>query len=331
MKKNVFSGIQPTGGLTIGHIGLFNLWSSLQKKYNCYYCIVDLHSLTNLKINSFLLKKNILDIVAMLLAFNINPLKSVIFLQSSILEHTYLYWILNCFSSVGDLKRMTQFKEKKNKLFSNSGLFTYPILMASDILLYKTSYVPVGIDQIQHIEFTRKIAKKFNKYYNCNLFKIPKYILCNNFSKIMSLINVEKKMSKSDININNYISLLDSDDLIRLKIKNSVTDSDNPSKIYYDMYNKPGISNLLNILSLIKNESIELLQKKFLNFNYLDFKNIVADELIKFISLLKEKFFYFRNENKYLKDLLISGSLKSNRKVSLTIQEINELLGISKI
>ncbi len=328
MKKILFSGIQPNNLPTIGHIGILEQWLYFQNKYNCFYCIVDLHSLTS-KRKSFSLKKNILDLISIILAYGINPNKSILFLQSSVVEHVKLYWILNCFTYFGELKRMTHFRnkymEQKN---SNIGLFSYPVLMASDILLYKSNYVAVGLDQIQHIEFTRNIANRFNNLHSYKIFNIPKYILPIFGSKIMSLLEPNKKMSKSDINMNNVIFLLDDLNLIKHKIINSITDSDNPSIIKYDILNKPGISNLLNILSLVKKVSVVKLEKKFINYSYQEFKKIVSNELCLFLSKLQKKYFFFRKKERFLYSVLLKGSLKAHEFSKISFNEISKLIGL---
>ncbi len=330
LKKIVFSGIQPTGNLTIGHyIAVLSQFKELQKKYNCFYCIADLHSITN--INSFnLLNNNIFNLLAVFLACDITPENCVIFLQSSIVQHTQLYWILNCFSYIGELNRMTQFKNKINNYKKkNIGLFTYPILMAADILLYKTNFVPVGFDQVQHIELVRNIAIRINKFYSNEIFVIPNYILKKNSSKIMSLINPIKKMSKSDVNTNNVIFLLDSPHIIKKKINKSLTDSDYPPKIIYDIKNKPGISNLLNIISSLKNISISILENKFYSYNYNEFKKVVYNEIIKFIYFFQEKYFYFRKKEKLLKNILIEGKKIVSKIAKKNIKIISKYIGIN--
>ncbi len=326
MKKNVFSAIQPSGGITIGHyICVLKKWFYFQKKYNCFYCIADLHSYTN----NFKKKKNkILDILSILLSLDINYRKNVIFLQSHIYEHTQLYWLLNCFSYIGELKRMTQFKDKlndKNNKLINCGLFTYPILMASDILLYDSNYVIIGKDQIQHLEFTRNIARRINKFLNKKFFYIPKYIL-SSCSKIMSLLNPKKKMSKSDHNKCNVIYLLDSPDLINFKINNSLTDNDFPPKIVFDMVNKPGISNLLNILSGISNISILDLENEFIGYSYKKFKNVVINKIVNFLNLLQEKIFFFRKKKKFLKKILSIGKIKAKKQAQKKMFLIKKIL-----
>ncbi len=325
MKKKVFSAIQPNGGITIGHyIGVLKKWFLIQKKYNCFYCIADLHSYTD---NFKEKKKYIWDILSILLALNIDYKRNVIFLQSHIYEHTQLYWLLSCCSYIGELKRMTQFKEKskiKNDKFINCGLFTYPILMAADILLYNSNYVVIGQDQIQHLEFTCNIVKRINKLLNNQIFYSPEYIL-SSCSKVMSLLNPYKKMSKSDNNKYNVIYLLDDPNLISFKINHAFTDNDIPPKIIFDIINKPGISNLLNILSNISNISILELEKKFISYSYKDFKKIVINKLVNFLNLLQEKFFFFRKKKNFLKKILLEGKIKAKKEARKNMFFIKKL------
>ncbi|QJC34224.1 tryptophan--tRNA ligase [Enterobacteriaceae endosymbiont of Donacia cinerea] len=327
-KKIVFSGIQPTGLLTLGnYIGALKQWKKLQKKYFCIYCIADLHSLT-IHQKKNILNKNILDVLAMCLACGINPEKSIIFIQSHVPQHSQLNWILNCFTNFGEIKRMTQFKEKifLNKNI-NVGLFNYPILMAADILLYQTNKVPVGKDQIQHIELARDIAYRFNKIYG-NIFTIPEKILNYNGSCIMSLINPNKKMSKSDTNNNNIISLFDNDSIIKQKIKNAVTDSNYPPIIKYDFKNKPGISNLLVILSNITEFSIEKLEKDFQNKNYNSFKESIVINLCLFLNKLRKKYFFYRKNEKYLKSIITNGAEKAKKYANITLKKVYNVIGL---
>ncbi len=325
----LFSAIQPTGKLTIGHyLGILKMWNTLQFKYNCFYCIADLHSLTVLNKHSFV-KYKVLDLVAYFLASNINPFKNIIFLQSDIIEHMNLYWILSNYTYLGELKRMNQFKDKSKKAFNkNLSLLSYPVLMASDILLYNSNYVCIGYDQIQHIELVRKISKRFNSIYKYKFFNLPNYIISKNFSKIMSLIDIKKKMSKSDINKDNVIFLLDSPDKIEYKIKKSITDSDIYSKIAFDLKNKPGISNLLIILSGIKNISINYLESYFINYNYSSFKKVVYNELINFIISFQEKFFYYRKNKLFLKKILNIGKLNAKKIAKIKMLNLYNLLNI---
>ncbi len=315
MSKIVFSGIQPTGILTIGHyLGIFRQWLRLQNKFNCYYCIVDLHAMT-LYYHKQLLHNYIYSILSMLLAIGINPQRCVIFLQSHVPAHTQLYWVLNCFSCIGELKRMTQFKslfQQKNWSYCNMGLFSYPVLMAADILLYNTSYVPIGKDQIQHLEFTRNLVDKYHNFYKGQIFLKPKYLLSKYFNKIMALLDPNKKMSKSDKNINNSLLLLDNPERVIYKIQHAVTDSDIDHKIVFDNINKPGISNLLTILSGISNISISKWENFFLYATYSKFKEYLSFQLNKFLFSIQQKYFYYYNQKKYLLDLLLSGAEQAN-------------------
>ncbi len=331
VKKNIFSAIQPTGKLTIGHyIGVLKNWLYYQNKYNCFFCIADMHALTSVK-NKIIIKNNIYDLLSIILAIGINPMNCIIFLQSNVIEHIKLYWLLNCYTYIGELKRMTQFKNKviiKNNNI-NCGLFNYPILMSSDILLYNTSYVPIGYDQIQHLELTRLIAKRINKIYSKNIFTIPKYILSKNGSKIMSLCDPYIKMSKSDVNKNNIIFLLDNYIKVKNKINHALTDSQYPPKILYDKVKKPGISNLLNIFSNIKNISISKLEKKFINFSYNKFKKELIFELISFLNKIKKKYNFFRKRKSFLRKILLNGKLKAKKIAKKNILYIYKSIGIN--
>ncbi len=330
-KKNIFSAIQPTGKLTIGHyIGVLKNWFYNQNKYNCFFCIADLHSLISIK-DKTKIKNYIYDLLSIILAIGINPMNCNIFLQSNIIEHMKLYWILNCYTYIGELNRMTQFKSKfknkKNKI--NCALLNYPILMSADILLYNSNYVPIGYDQIQHLELTKIIANRINKFYFKNIFVIPEYILSKDCSKIMSLCNPYIKMSKSDINKNNVIYLLDNIDNIKKKISNSITDSQNPPKILYDKINKPGISNLLDIFSGIENISILKLENKFKNFSYKEFKDILILKLNNFLKNLQNKYFFFRKKKNFLKKILLNGKLKVKKIAKRNISIIYKNMDIS--
>lgn len=325
----VFTGIQPSGKLTIGnYFGTMQHWSNFQNKYKCFFCIADLHMLTSLtKINKFKLFPNsILDTLALFLSCGVDPKKSVIFLQSSVSFHTQLYWILSCFSYFGELKRMVQFKQrmldKKNKI--NSGLFSYPILMASDILLYNTSIVPIGKDQIQHLELVRKIAARFNKIYG-KIFVIPNGFFSKVGSKIMSLQNPTIKMSKSDNNKNNVIYLLDSLDSINFKIKHSLTDSEKPSKIFYDPIKKPGISNLITIFSLVTKKSIPQIENEFIDKNYNYFKSFLIEVLSEKLKKIHIKYNYYRKDESFLKYILKKGKEKSILEGSFVLNKVMNL------
>ncbi|QCI16183.1 tryptophan--tRNA ligase [Buchnera aphidicola] len=331
-KPVLFSAVQPSGNLTIGnYIGTMRHWSILQNNYDCFYCIADLHSLTVQKKNIDL-KKSILDTLSFYLACGVDPKKSIIFIQSHVYQHTQLNWVLNCFSQFSELLRMTQFKAKrniKNNYIKKTsvGLFNYPILMASDILLYQTNFVPVGRDQKQHIELTRDIANYFNSIYG-NIFELPEPLINQYGSKIMSLLEPNKKMSKSDNNQNNVIFLLDDMNSIILKIKNAVTDSQIPAKIYYNKEQKPGISNLLEILSTVTNKEISVLSKELDGMLYSEFKNIVSDCLCKFLFKLQQSYYCYRNDESYLNKIILEGATQAQLKSQKVLSEVYYKLGL---
>ncbi|NIG99320.1 MAG: tryptophan--tRNA ligase [Buchnera aphidicola (Periphyllus acericola)] len=330
-KIKVFSAIQPSGSLTIGnYISVLRHWKKMQKKYQCIFCIADLHSLTSLhKEDNFLRKKSILDTLAIYLACGVNPKKSIIFVQSSVHEHSSLNWILNCHTYYNELIRMTQFK---NKIFHvtekiNTGLFNYPTLMAADILLYQTDKVHVGRDQKQHIELTRNIATRFNSRYG-KIFKIPELLIYNLGSKIMSLMDPRKKMSKSDLNKKNVIFLLENSKEILKKIKCSITDSDVPPKISFDSIYKPGISNLLEILSALVGKSIHELEQHFIKKSYSDLKKEVYHSVDMHISKIQKKFFIYRKDKDFLKKIFLQGTNKASKIAKKNLKKVYKSLGL---
>ncbi|QCI25718.1 tryptophan--tRNA ligase [Buchnera aphidicola (Sitobion avenae)] len=331
-KPILFSAVQPSGQLTLGnYIGTMRHWSAMQNNYECLFCIADLHALT-IQENKNNLKESILDTLSFYLACGVDPNKSIIFIQSHVYQHSQLNWILNCFSQFSELFRMTQFKIKRNiKKNSikntNAALFNYPILMAADILLYQTNVVPVGRDQKQHVELTRNIANRFNSLYG-NVFTLPEPLITQYGSKIMSLLEPNKKMSKSDVNKNNVIFLLDDISTVALKIKNAFTDSEKPSKIYYDKVKKPGISNLLEILSAITDKNIDVLLKELEGIMYSEFKKIIVDCLSKFLSKLQKSYQNYRHDESYLKKIAYEGALQSQIKSKKTLQNIHDKLGL---
>ncbi|WP_187308317.1 tryptophan--tRNA ligase [Buchnera aphidicola] len=325
-KPIVFSAIQPSGNLTIGnYIGTMRHWSKMQSNYECLYCVADLHALTTIQNYSFL-KTRTLDALSFYLACGVDPEKSIVFIQSHVHQHSQLSWILNCFARFSELLRMTQFKVKgtqgeKYIPKTNLGLFNYPILMASDILLYQTNVVPVGYDQKQHIELTRTIADRFNSIYG-DVFALPTPIINQYGSKIMALLEPKKKMSKSDINKNNVIFLLDDISSVVSKINKSVTDSDRPSAIYYDIKNKPGISNLLEIFSAISNKDVHVLSKELQGVMYTEFKKIVSDAVSKFLHKLQRRYTDYRCDETLLKKIAYEGSMKAQLKAETTLKKI---------
>ncbi len=322
----VFSGIQPTGQLHIGnYLGAIQQWLKLQEKEECIFCIVDLHAITipyNFKgFQDIVLKKAI-----EYLACGIDPEKSIIFVQSDVREHTELAWLLGTICPIGDLNRMTQFKDKSKRFKNNvnAGLFNYPVLMAADILLYQTDLVPVGKDQGQHVELTRSIARKFNKKFGKS-FKIPKLLLPEMGAKIMSLQEPKKKMSKSIPS--SCLFLLDEPKVIQEKIMKATTDSG--KRIIYNPKRKPGISNLLTIYSLFSGKPIKELEKKFKDKNYSEFKKSLAKVLIKSLEPIRRKRKELLNREVYVKEILKKGAKRAQVLASSTIKQVKNNMGLS--
>ncbi len=322
----VFSGIQPTGEIHIGnYLGAVKQWLELQNKNECIFCIVDLHSLTtDYPVGE--LQKRIREKVIAYLAAGIDPKKSIIFVQSQVPEHTELNWLLGAVTPLGELQRMTQFKEKslKQKENVNVGLLNYPVLMAADILLYNTDIVPVGKDQEQHIELTREIVRRFNKRFG-QTFKLPKSLLPKEGAKIMSLTEPERKMSKSDLP-QSYISLFDEPKEIEKKIKTSQTDSG--KEVQYDPEKKSGVSNLLTIYSSFSDISVKEAEKEFRDKNYKFFKE-------KLTQLLIEKLEPFRRKKKELdlRQELLERTLEEGRKraeviAQKTMKQVRQNMGL---
>ncbi|CAL4324426.1 Tryptophan--tRNA ligase [Buchnera aphidicola (Symydobius americanus)] len=328
-KPIIFSAVQPSGNLTLGnYIGSLSHWSIIQNNATCIYSIADLHALTSFQEHR-LLRKITFDTLAFYLASGVDPKKSIIFIQSSVSEHCQLNWILNCYTYFGELIRMTQFKHKSkiNSKNVNVGLLNYPILMSSDILLYQTDYIIVGHDQKQHLELAKKIANRFNVLHG-KTFKLPSnYKLNDCHVKIMALLNPTKKMSKSDVNINNVIFLLDDKQSILRKISRSITDSEN--KIFYEPNRKAGISNLLNILASLTGKKISVLEKEFYNVSYNTFKKFVSDTIYYSLNILQEKFLYFRNNELYLQDILDNGSHQASLRAKITLEKVYYKMGLS--
>ena len=323
--KTVFSGIQPSGLVHLGNLlGAINNWVKLSNENSKnYFCIVDLHSLTGLP-NKNDLKKSINDTLKVLVASGINTKTSVIYTQSKLQEHAYLSWILSNFCQVGELQRMTQFKEKASSFGTHSGLLTYPILMASDILIHKANEVPVGDDQTQHLELTRNIAERFNANYG-EIFPIPEKTSGKSGARLMSLRHPENKMSKSSDDINGTIYFNDKKDNILKKFKSSVTDSENI--VRYDPKNKPGISNLIEIYSAVNDKEISDTEKEFENSQYGEFKIAVAETVIDYLDPIKKNFDDLTSEN--LEDIVVSNLKLAKDSAQKTIIEVEEALGIS--
>ena len=326
-KKVILSGIQATGNLTLGnYIGALKNFAKLQDEYDCYYMIANLHALT-VRRDPEELRTNTLKIIATYIAAGIDPDKSCIFIQSQVPEHSELTWVLNCYTYMGELNRMTQFKDKSAKHADNinSGLFTYPVLMASDILLYQPDLVPTGDDQKQHVEITRNIAERFNNLYG-KTFEVPNPYIPKIGARIMGLQDPTSKMSKSTTNPNDSIFLIDTPEEITKKIKKAVTDSE--GIVRYDVENKPGISNLMEIYGIIEEKSIEDIEKEFEGKNYGIFKQEVANSIIRCLEPFHKKYNELMENPEYLEQICEKGAKKARTIAGETLKEVYEKIGI---
>ena len=331
-KPIVFSGAQPSGELTIGnYMGALRQWVKMQDDYECIYCIVDLHAIT-VRQDAEKLRKATLDTLALYLAVGIDPKKSTIFVQSHVPEHTQLSWALNCYTYFGELGRMTQFKDKSvryetsNSESITAGLFDYPVLMAADILLYQTNQVPVGEDQKQHLELSRDIASRFNAIYG-DVFTVPEPFIPKSGARVMSLQEPTKKMSKSDDNRKNVIGLLEDPKAVTKKIKSAMTDSEEPPVIRYDIKNKPGVSNLLDILSGVTGKAIPELEAEFEGQMYGHLKGAVAEAVSGMLTEVQERFNRFRSDEAYLQQVMKEGAEKARARASVTLKKAYEAIG----
>ncbi|MDQ0230600.1 tryptophan--tRNA ligase [Metabacillus malikii] len=325
--KTIFSGIQPSGSVTLGnYIGALKQFVELQDEYNCYFCIVDQHAIT-VPQDRLALRKNIRSLAALYIAVGIDPKKATLFIQSEVPAHAQAGWMMQCLAYIGELERMTQFKDKsKGKDAVSAGLLTYPPLMAADILLYQSDLVPVGDDQKQHLEITRDLAERFNKKYN-DIFTIPEIRIPKVGARIMSLAEPTKKMSKSDPNTKGFITLLDEPKQIEKKIKSAVTDSEGIVK--YDKENKPGISNLLSIYSNLNNESVEDIEARYAGKGYGDFKADVADVIIHTLAPIQEKYHQLMNST-LLDDILDEGAAKANAQANKMLKKMENAMGLGR-
>lgn len=328
-KKRIVSGIQPSGILTLGnYLGALRNWVNIQHDYECMYFIADLHSITVTQ-EPDKLHENIKKTIMQYIACGLDPQINTIFIQSHVHEHAELGWILNNFTYMGELSRMTQFKDKSKSLKQDSikvGLFDYPVLMAADILLYNPDMVPVGEDQKQHLEICRTIARRFNSQYGKEIFKIPEGYISESGARIMSLQDPSKKMSKSDPNPNSFISLLDTRDTIIKKFKKAVTDSQNMVK-YSD--EQPGIQNLINIYSCITKKTPLDVEKEFKNSGYGEFKLAVGEVVADALSGIQKKYEELNsteNEN-FLRDIYINGAENAQKLASEKLRQVYDIIG----
>jgi tryptophanyl-tRNA synthetase len=328
-KPILFSGIQPSGDLMIGnYIGSIKNWVKLQDDYQCLFSLVNMHAIT-VEQNPDDLRKRSLDFVALYLAAGIDPQKSTVFIQSQVPEHAELAWILNCATYMGELNRMTQFKDKsqKHEHNINAGLFNYPVLMAADILLYQTELVPVGADQKQHLELTRDLAHRFNNRFEREIFKVPEPFIAPATAggRIMSLQDPSSKMSKSDSNKNNFIALLDDPKTIVKKCKKAVTDSGDV--IEYDLAKKPGVSNLLTIYSVISGQSIDAVVKQFEGKMYGHLKVELGELIVDYLAPIQQRFHQIRGDESYLNAVLKTGADNARAQAQQTLRDVQQTIG----
>ena len=324
--------MQPTGNLHLGnYLGAIKNWVELQKKFSCIFCIVDLHALT-VPSNCKEIKKNTLEVTAAYLASGINPDSQIIFSQSSVYGHSDLAWILSCHTPIGWLNRMTQFKDKagKNKEKAPLGLYSYPVLMAADILLYKATHVPVGDDQKQHLELSRDISQSFNRYYENEFFPLPEPIILESGARVMSLKDGENKMSKSDPSDNSRINLQDSSDLIYKKIQKSKTDSDPFPTSVVNLNDRPEISNLVGIYSTISKIPIEKVIDMYLEKSFSVFKKDLYEIVNNEIAVVSDKMNRLLDDETYLSKILRNGAEKASVIAERNLKEIREIIGFFK-
>lgn len=328
MKKTILSGSTVTGNLTLGnYIGAIHSWKQLQEDYDCLYFIADLHALT-VHQDPKVLHERSYSFFAQYLALGLDPVKNVIFVQSHIQQHAELTWILTCLTPMGFLNRMTQFKEKseKHEKNINAGLYTYPVLMAADILLYQADLVPVGEDQRQHLELTRDIVGFFNHRYGEGVFKLPDAYVPKMGARIMSLQDPEKKMSKSDENEKNYVAVIDDPKKIEKKIKSATTDSG--TDIKFDPENKAGLSNLMTIYSVLGGLTTQEIEKRYEGKMYGHLKVDLADLVVETLRPVREKYDDLMKNRDYLDQLMKSGSDRAAERASKTLNQVYKTVGL---
>ena len=327
-KKIIFSGIQPSGTLTLGnYIGALRNFKLLEDEYQCIYCVVDMHAIT-VRQDPAALRRRCLELAAIYIASGLDPKKNIIYCQSHVSGHAELAWILNCFTYMGELQRMTQFKDKAAKHADNinAGLFTYPTLMAADILLYQADLVPIGADQKQHLELTRDIAQRFNGVYG-DVFTVPDGYFGKVGSRIMSLQEPTRKMSKSDPE-DTYIALLDPPDVIRRKIKRAVTDSD--AEIRFDPENKPGVSNLLSIIAALSGQTVEEAANELSGLGYGKLKERVSECVIETLSPLQNEHKRLMADKGYVQSVLDENAQIANRMAMKTLRKVQRKVGFAE-
>lgn len=324
-RKTIFSGVQPSGKMTLGnYLGALKNWVKLQDEYDCFYSLVNLHAIT-VPQDPEVLRNNTLELMAQFLSCGIDPNKATVFVQAHVKEHLELMWILNCMTYMGELSRMTQYKDKSKKSAENlnAGLFTYPVLMAADILIYQADLVPVGDDQKQHMELARDLAIRFNNRYG-KTFVVPEGYYPKNTARVMSLQDPSKKMSKSDSNPNGFILLADDADTTRKKIMRSVTDSVGVVQYSDD---QPGIKNLLNIYSAISDKPVEEIVKEFEGRGYGDFKKEMAEVVVEGLRPVRDQYEYFMKNKDYLDEIISKGAEKARLVARTTVEDVYNKTG----
>ncbi len=324
-KKTIFSGVQPSGNLTIGnYLGAIKNWTELQELYNCIYCVVDMHAIT-VRQNPAELRRRTYETLAVYIAAGLDPEKNTLFVQSHVPAHAVLAWDLGCYTMFGELSRMTQFKDKSAKHADNinAGLFTYPVLMAADILLYQADLVPVGQDQRQHLELARDIATRFNNSYS-DTFTVPEGYIQKTGMKIMSLAEPTKKMSKSDANPNASVGILDSRDDIIKKFKRAVTDSDTAVRF---AEGKDGINNLMTIYSCFTGKDFDAIEREFAGKGYGDFKMAVGETVADALAPLRARFETLMQDKAYLEQVMKNGAEKASYIARKTISKVHRKIG----
>lgn len=328
-KQIVLSAIQPTGTPTLGnYLGALRNWKNMAEDYDCLYAVADLHSIT-VRTEPAHLRQRTMELYAILIALGLDPEKNTVFVQSQVPQHAQLSWILNCYTQFGEAARMTQFKDKSEKHADNIniGLFDYPVLMAADILLYQSNFVPIGADQKQHLELARDIATRFNGIYG-DVLTIPEPFIGKTGARVMSLQEPTKKMSKSDLNTKSFITILEDDNAIAKKIKSAVTDSE--AKVRF-ADGKDGVNNLMGIYSCCTGKTFDEIEKEFDGKGYGDFKSAVADAVIEELRPLKEEYARLINDKAYLNECMKLGSQKASYRAEKTLRKVMKKVGFVQV